>query len=103
MRRAHGDAVFVTEVLSDNAEGWIGVSLAREQRGARTALGRVTYGDASGQLSNSVGAETPLVVVGEAIREARQRAPGRYRARPRRLAARPTSPATSSTARAGPM
>jgi hypothetical protein len=76
MKKSWGGAEYTTNLVSDNAAGWVALELHRRAQASSVVAARVVFWDAQGQFSLEVPVdEVPLVIVEELIAEAKSRIP----------------------------
>ena len=74
MKKMSNGADYVTQLVSDNDEGWIALELHRTENWRCVLAARVVFWDATGQFALEVLVdELPLTIVEELIAEAKER------------------------------
>ena len=74
MKKTWNGAEYLTQLVSDNDEGWIALELHRTEKWRSVLAARVVFWDAVGQFSLEVLVdELPLNIVEELIAEAKER------------------------------
>ena len=72
MDRQYGDIHFVSKMVQDLTDGFVGYELLQTQHGKNSCAAKVLFWDASGQFFvETLGCDVPLEIIEELISEAK--------------------------------
>lgn len=72
MDRHYGEASYISSMVRDGVDGYVGYDLVRRQGGSENRVARILFWDSCGQFFvETLGSDVPLEILEELIAEAK--------------------------------